>query len=141
MSLVLLMCHMCYINSVSWWVHVSKIIVTIDEKNSYNIRICFSSVYHLHVFLPSTVLLYKVFLWTSIATQQCVVTISPVPCFFVVIFWRKWKLNIFGKLRVLWIWKPMLAFFSIQGGRQKSKMAAKGGLKKMPTLIFRFSRL
>ena len=48
----------------------------------------------------------------SILTQQCVVTISRVPyVFFVGIFWRKWKLYIFGKLKVLWIWKPMLAFF------------------------------
>ena len=54
----------------------------------------------------------------SILMQQCVVTISPVPyVFFVGIIWRKWKLYIFGKLRVLWIWKPMLAFFQAPVGR------------------------
>ena len=68
-----------------------------------------------------------IYIRMSIVTQQCVVTISPVPyVFFVGIFLRKWKLYIFGKLRVLWIWKPMLAFFSIPPWPQSwiFKMAA-----------------
>ena len=66
----------------------------------------------------------KFFIRMSIVTQQCVVTISPVPHIFSLDFFGENELYIFGKLRVLWTWKPMLAFFSIQDGRQKSKMAA-----------------
>ena len=76
-----------------------------------------SKVTHNHIYIRSIYHFFLSFIFffflKSILTQQCVVTISPVSyAFFVVIFLRKWKLYIFGKLRVFWIWKLFLAFFS-----------------------------
>jgi len=71
-----------------WILNTHPIIVSIT-KVKYLKYISLKHFYHL---------LYEI--WMSIVTQQCVVTISPVPyVFFVGIFWRKWKLYIFGKLK------------------------------------------